>query len=294
MPYGITSGPDGALWFTNAVHSGSIGRITTSGVVSNFTGTGIETPLGITSGPDGALWFTNVNNNSIGRITTSGVVSDYPGTGFNPLGITAGPDGALWFTNSNSNSIGRITTAGVISDYVGSGIDYPDAIVAGVDGALWFTNANNNSIGRITTDGGITNYADTTIDFPWGITAGPDGDLWFANEDNASIGRITSLPRVFISPASGAPGSSVAVSGSGYRAGERHLQDRPGRPGPLHGRHLQRNRQRGWNFQLLGSRPSRFDRRNCRGSRDESNRQGFRHYRQDTLQFDVAVTTTAA
>jgi sugar lactone lactonase YvrE len=188
--------------------------------VSNFTGTGIETPLGITSGPDGALWFTNVNNNSIGRITTSGVVSDYPGTGFNPLGITAGPDGALWFTNSNSNSIGRITTAGVISDYVGSGIDYPDAIVAGVDGALWFTNANNNSIGRITTDGGITNYADTTIDFPWGITAGPDGDLWFANEDNASIGRITSLPRVFISPASGAPGSSVAVSGSGYSSGE--------------------------------------------------------------------------
>jgi streptogramin lyase len=33
---GITSGPDGALWFTNAGNN-SIGRITTSGKVTNYT-----------------------------------------------------------------------------------------------------------------------------------------------------------------------------------------------------------------------------------------------------------------
>ena len=38
-------GPDGALWFTNYVNS-SIGRITTSGAVSNFTGVGIDGPDG--------------------------------------------------------------------------------------------------------------------------------------------------------------------------------------------------------------------------------------------------------
>ena len=58
-PDDITTGPDGALWFTNAGNN-SIGRITTAGVVTNYTGTGIDEPTSITTGPDGALWFTNL------------------------------------------------------------------------------------------------------------------------------------------------------------------------------------------------------------------------------------------
>ena len=109
-PAAITTGPDGALWFTNHDNN-SIGRITTGGVVTNYTGAGISGPFGITAGPYGALWFTNDDNNSIGRITTGGLVTNYTGTGINePYGITTGPDGALWFTNisADSNSIGRI------------------------------------------------------------------------------------------------------------------------------------------------------------------------------------------
>src|SRR5689334_16005534 len=56
QPYGITAGPDGALWFTN---SDSIGRITTDGQVTRFTDAGIVRPYGITAGADGALWFVN-------------------------------------------------------------------------------------------------------------------------------------------------------------------------------------------------------------------------------------------
>ena len=37
----------------------SIGRITTTGTVTNRVGTGINQPIGIANGPDGALWFTN-------------------------------------------------------------------------------------------------------------------------------------------------------------------------------------------------------------------------------------------
>ena len=58
FPEGITDGPDGALWFTN-YGDNSIGRITTSGVTTDFTGTGIDEPTDITTGPDGALWFTS-------------------------------------------------------------------------------------------------------------------------------------------------------------------------------------------------------------------------------------------
>jgi virginiamycin B lyase len=189
-PFGITAGPDGALWFTNAGNS-SIGRITTGGMVSNYS-SGLGESFGITAGPDGALWFANDPNSSIGRITTEGVVSNYPNpvqTG--PYGITAGPDGALWFANSNKSSIGRITTGGEITNYTGTGILGPLSITAGSDGALWFTNAGNSSIGRITTSGIVSNYTGTGISRPTGIAAGSDGALWFTNEGNNSIGRIT-------------------------------------------------------------------------------------------------------
>ena len=110
VPAYITAGPDGALWFTNLgnkANHGSIGRITTSGKVTIYTGGGIDAPAGITVGPDGALWFTNSAGNSIGRITTSGKISDYTATGVaNPIGITNGPDHVLWFTDALQPRLG--------------------------------------------------------------------------------------------------------------------------------------------------------------------------------------------
>ncbi|MYR21015.1 virginiamycin B lyase, partial [Streptomyces sp. SID6137] len=54
-PYGITCGPDGALWFT-LVHHGRIGRLTPDGGVTSYQ---LELASGgpsvITTGPDGAL-----------------------------------------------------------------------------------------------------------------------------------------------------------------------------------------------------------------------------------------------
>jgi streptogramin lyase len=83
VPVGITAGPDGALWFANyegdSIKGGSIGRITTTGAVTNYAGTNIVHPLGITIGPDGALWFTSGGNATIGRITTP-TTTAAPGT----------------------------------------------------------------------------------------------------------------------------------------------------------------------------------------------------------------------
>ena len=118
--------PDGALWFTNHFGNASVGRITTTGTVTNYTDPTIYGPNGITAGPDGALWFTNDGNDSIGRITTTGAVTNYTGIGISdPFGITAGPDGALWFTNDGNDSIGRITTTGTVTNYTGTGIERP-------------------------------------------------------------------------------------------------------------------------------------------------------------------------
>jgi len=163
-PWGIAAGPDGALWFTNELNN-SIGRITTSGTVTNYTDASINQPASIAAGPDGALWWANSGNNSIGRITTSGTVTSYADASINgPWGIAAGPDGGLWFTNSGNNSIGRITTSGTVTNYTGTGISEPLGIAAGPDGALWFTSYRNNAIGRITAPSAPGAVSDIVID----------------------------------------------------------------------------------------------------------------------------------
>jgi virginiamycin B lyase len=75
FPYGITTGKDGALWFTllNGTSS-EIRRITTSGILTAVSAN-VKYPgvLGqITTGPDGKLWFTDLGNFSVGRISAIG------------------------------------------------------------------------------------------------------------------------------------------------------------------------------------------------------------------------------
>ena len=67
VPQGITSGPDGNLWFTENTRNAVV-RLTPSGAFTFFTvPTAGANPHGITTGPDGALWFTEFNANKIGR-----------------------------------------------------------------------------------------------------------------------------------------------------------------------------------------------------------------------------------
>lgn len=152
QPDGITTGPDGALWF--AEYNGNrIGRITTAGVITEYTlPTPKSLPTWITPGPDGALWFTEFGGRKIGRITTGGSITEYATQNLTsaPDGITAAPDGALWFTEFGGGRIGRITTTGVITEYPVSTqqTSQPNLIVPGPDGALWFPDSVSAHIGR--------------------------------------------------------------------------------------------------------------------------------------------------
>jgi streptogramin lyase len=204
-PTAITTGPDGALWFVGI--PGEIGRITTSGVVTEFSlpavppATGSPsgtpdspaTPAAITVGPDGALWFTGIPG-EIGRMTTSGVVTEFPITA-TAQAIAVGSDGALWFTGI-SGEIGRITTSGVVTEYPlpevqGDPMDL-GAITSGPDGALWCTGVAGE-LTRITTTGVVTEFTVPALPppsprtpigspVPGTIIAGPDGNLWFTGQ----------------------------------------------------------------------------------------------------------------
>jgi hypothetical protein len=151
VPAVITTGPDGALWFTEGIGN-KIGRITTAGSFTEYpVPTASSGPWGIAMGPDGALWFTELDAGNIGRITTAGAVTEYPTptASSGPAIIVVGPDGALWFTEDAANNIGRITTAGLINEYpVPTASSDPRGLILGPDGTLWFTEHDGNKIGH--------------------------------------------------------------------------------------------------------------------------------------------------
>ena len=204
-PGGITTGPDGALWFTESV--GKIGRVTTGGVFTEYP-TGSSSSC-ITTGPDGALWFTGLVRRGnvlgiIGRLTTAGSVTEYAIQN-SPGCITTGSDGALWFIESppsGGGKIGRITTAGVITEYaipaVTSTISALSSnITTGPDGALWFIEYVSqggkiiSTIARMTTTGAITEYPMPTSSSSLGnVISGPDGALWFTEANGNNVGKI--------------------------------------------------------------------------------------------------------
>ncbi len=74
---GFTTGPDGALWFTDQLPTAHVGRMTTAGVVTDFALPATSFyAVAIVSGPDGALWFTE-SRGKIGRITTDGQITEF-------------------------------------------------------------------------------------------------------------------------------------------------------------------------------------------------------------------------
>ena len=92
---GITAGPDGNLWFTEA-QSATDRADHTAGVDHRVPAPAQPAagPSGIAAGPDGNLWFTEISRgNTIGRITTAGVVTEFsPGSRRRrPSGSRPGP-----------------------------------------------------------------------------------------------------------------------------------------------------------------------------------------------------------
>lgn len=215
----ITAGPDGALWFTA---NAAIGRITTSGVITEYPIPSGSRAMGITTGPDNALWFTeqrDFSTSGIGRITTGGAITEFPPPAGGLAGpITAGPDGALWFTENSAGMIGRMTTTGVITQFPIPPTISAFDITSGPDGALWMTVAGG--IGRLTTSGSFTHYSiPTTSNRPNRIVAGPDNALWFTEIDpsggnGAKIGRIPVAPTLTNTTGSTPALSSTSVGTS--------------------------------------------------------------------------------
>ncbi len=168
---------------------------TAPGVVTNYSGPGIDGPYDIAAGPDNALWFTNYFGSSIGRVSVpDGTVTNFPSNAVaRPDGIERGTDGAMWFANTINSTIGRVATdgTGVFTSYGDPRIGTPYRVAAGPGGVTWFTGSSNQSVGWVTANGTVNVFYSSGIVNPQGITAGPDGAMWFCNFYGSSIGRVT-------------------------------------------------------------------------------------------------------
>lgn len=151
---GITMGPDGNIWFTEAT-ANQIGRMTPAGQVKEFAVPTAHAGLGaITLGPDGACWFVEQQANKIGRITPDGAVAEFPipTADSGPAGITVGPDGAIWFTETHAARLGRLDPAS------GHVVELPAVSNAGIHasegGVVW--NAGMTAVRPAPADGSGT------------------------------------------------------------------------------------------------------------------------------------------
>jgi virginiamycin B lyase len=205
-PSAIVAGSDGGLWFLEAgPNGGAIGRISTSGAITEF----FPVPLaqesglyGLVAGPDGALWFTTLFE--VGRLSPAGaarlfaVPHDRPNDSAAGAGLASGPDRALCFVEPRANRIGRLTPVGAFTSFaVPTAAAYPLAICTGHDGNLWFTERLTSKLGRLTPLGVMTEIA---VPLPQKLLAGEDdltqiaagsgGAIWFIEEGVDQIGFL--------------------------------------------------------------------------------------------------------
>ena len=183
---GVTTGPDGATWFTywsSTAPHGNIGRLAADGTVTTYPmppdpETDVIEPGVLVSAADGYMYAQLQGGESYAaRISTDGAVT-YLKLPSYAWDIVRGPDGAAWFTGVSPGTtlngaptryfgvVGRLGPSGVTKQftYVGenllvpaSSTGLPDQMAVGADARLWFTVSDTTKpaayVGAVTTSG---------------------------------------------------------------------------------------------------------------------------------------------
>ena len=232
-PFEIVTGPDGNLWFTESAFDGDIGRITPSGVVTEFPVAAIDKPSNpgpLTAGTD-AIWFRE-NSGTIDRMTPDGHVNQYMGGFSDPNEMTLGPDGVIWY--SSCLSIGRLIDPADVTEFhlplppSNDPFDFCTVdgeavgVTTGADGNIWFAvdgdgsisrgDSSRGQLGQITPDGQITLF-DAGGYNPREIAAGADGNLWFTDAQHNVIGRSTLSGAITVYPIPSGSGGRYITAG---------------------------------------------------------------------------------
>jgi len=200
-PMGMIRGPDGAMWFED---NGKLGRITTSGQITEYSVSGFWEP-DMTVGPDGNIWYGNGLTGARERFDiATGKVTDFPFPITPKLPTATSWADVPWFATSSARLywLDADGSLNVLPPNISSGGDF----IAGPDGNLWYANDPGGpyvgEIVKLMPDGTKTEFSLPTKIQPaaimnpeisaGGLTVGPDGNIWFTVWTQNMIGRVTS------------------------------------------------------------------------------------------------------
>jgi streptogramin lyase len=191
-PASVAAGLDGNIWFTEPSAS-AIGKMTVSGIYTQYPCSPCNDPWFMTPGPDGNLWFVENNGAYVDKLTTAGVTTRIaPITGGLGARIRPGPDGNIWYASVTAAYIGKLSPAGVIlATYpVPGGGTY--GIGFAPDGSLWY--ASNSTVdGHISLTGSVLGTVTVSAQSgsSGGVIAAPDGNMWSVNVNANELDKIT-------------------------------------------------------------------------------------------------------
>jgi streptogramin lyase len=109
-PQGIAIDNANQGWVAISGTTDQLGKLTTSGSLTTYTGGGLNNPQGVAIDGANNIWVANTGNNSVSQFTNAGVAvtgsTGYAGGTMSvPLNLDIDPSGDVWVTNSTGNSV---------------------------------------------------------------------------------------------------------------------------------------------------------------------------------------------
>ena len=221
-PAGGVSEPGGNFYILD-FGGNRIRKVTSSGTITTFAGTGVfgyggdggpataamlANPAGLARDAAGNLYVADLGNNRIRKIDTSGTITTIAGNGIccnigdggratdaylsSPRGILVDATGNIFIADSGNHRIRKIDTAGIIWTVAGAG-------TAGFSG-----------------DGGPATYAQ--LNSPYAVALDTGGNLYIADRNNYRIrkvdagGTITTIAGTGGSGCASEGGAALALS----------------------------------------------------------------------------------
>jgi streptogramin lyase len=191
-PAGLTTGPDGNVWFTD---DHAVGRLTPAGVVDRFAHDLVDGAEDLVVAGDGNLWFASTGSSRFGRITPTGTIRFFwHPSAASAEDLTVGSTGEVWYLAPDRDVLGLLRNDGSVRTFGGSRLSDPQSLIPGEAGTLWFA-AGPTALARAESSGAITvHHGQTNLSEPFAMANGPDGNVWFTAprvETDDAIGRVT-------------------------------------------------------------------------------------------------------
>jgi virginiamycin B lyase len=225
----ITTGADGALWFTDET-SQTVDRLPTNALpglnnaaIAQYdpTGSGLLGPSRLAPGADGNVWINDDTADVVGGMNLGGGIVQTANVGDTTGGIAVAPTGDTWFASAANPELFDVSTGGTVTPFALPAGSQIGDLAFDFAGNLWMSDRGHTSIEELAPGGS------SVASFPVpgggeanGLAIGPDGAVWFTDPVRKVIGRMTTsgvfAPSAgYPIPTAGAAANQIAVGPDG-------------------------------------------------------------------------------